>query len=178
MAGKPRSLAGFVEVACERAVRWWHDRAGRDLHEGDMYEKWQPGEIVCCRTAVRDWGAEFTRLCGAGQYRTAAKLREITKLRDAGIVDIPEPLYGTVFWLDNMKAAGELTEAVILAERVDYFLAALEREGTTRQLARDCRDDLDLLLVLADWCHDAGLPRAAAEARHLHGLVRSYSDLP
>ncbi len=72
----------------------------------------------------------------------------------------------------------ELTTVALFAERIDYFLAALEREGTTRQLARDCRDDLDLLLVLADWCQDAGLPRAATEARHLHGLVRSYRFFP
>src|SRR5262245_50901816 len=122
MAGASRSLAGFVEEACERAVCWWHDRVGRDLYEGDFDERWQPGELFNARTAVRDWGAELIRLCGMGQYRVAARLRETTKLRDPGIGYIPKVLEDTVFWLDNMKAAEELTAAVALAERIDCFL--------------------------------------------------------
>jgi hypothetical protein len=63
-------------------------------------------------------------------------------------------------------------DACAVAERVDCFLATLETGAQSRQLASGCRDDLDGLLVLADWCEENGLPAAAAEARHLHGLVR------
>jgi hypothetical protein len=48
----------------------------------------------------------------------------------------------------------------------------MERGGAGAQVARDCRADLGLLPVLADWCEDNGAPAAAAEARHLYGLVR------
>jgi hypothetical protein len=65
----------------------------------------------------------------------------------------------------------EFHDAVVLAERIDGFLAVLERGGPGAPLARDCRHHLDLLLVLADWCQDAGQARAAAEARHLHALA-------
>jgi hypothetical protein len=62
-------------------------------------------------------------------------------------------------------------EACELAERIDAFLATLEQGGPGGQVARECRDDLDLLPVLADWCDDNGLPLSAAEARHLHRLI-------
>ncbi len=67
---------------------------------------------------------------------------------------------------------GAFLYACETAERVDCFLACLER-GPGGPLARDCRRDLELLLVLADWCDENGRALAAAEARHLHGLVRS-----
>ena len=125
---------------------------------------------------MKEWGAELTRLCRMGEYRVAYRLltggaewyapsREwwapTSLSRSYGVIRDKPPLQG-------------LTEAVCLAERVDNFLATVEREGTTRQLARDCRDNLDLLTVLADWCEDASLPWTASEARHLHRLVRAY----
>jgi hypothetical protein len=58
-----------------------------------------------------------------------------------------------------------------LAERIDSFLKGLPRE-TPLGLILDARNDLSLLLILADWCEDHGHPVAAQEARHLHGLVR------
>src|SRR5262249_33422176 len=63
-------------------------------------------------------------------------------------------------------------EAGRLAADLDTFLFVLERH--TPALARDCRADLDLLGVLADWCEDAGLPRAAAEARYHAERVREW----
>jgi len=65
-----------------------------------------------------------------------------------------------------------LSEACDLASRIDSFLAALSREKVAGALARDCRKDLSLLLVLADWSAENGRPAIAAEARHLYGLVR------
>ncbi len=64
------------------------------------------------------------------------------------------------------------TWACELAERIDCLLLTLEQSRWGANLARGCRQDLDGLLVLADWCEDTDLPRAASEARHLHGLVR------
>jgi hypothetical protein len=61
-------------------------------------------------------------------------------------------------------------QAVRLAADLDTFLFVMERHAPV--LARDCRDDLDLLGVLADWCEDAGLPHAAAEARYHAERVR------
>ncbi len=69
-------------------------------------------------------------------------------------------------------ALAPLLEACELADRIDGFLAVMERPGPGRALAVGCRDDLDGLLVLADWCEENGLPAAAREARHLAGLVR------
>jgi len=57
--------------------------------------------------------------------------------------------------------------------RLDDFLFTLEGDRRCRHLARDCRDDLALLNVLADWCEDHDRPVAAAEARHLWALVAS-----
>src|SRR5262245_18518120 len=155
MMGSRRSLAAFVEAACERAVHWWTAQQGRDLEES-----WAAEERLAARAAMRVWREELTRLCWEGDYWT-----------------LP-PSMDTFDTLDDKPPTAELMEADEIAERIDCFLAALEREGTARQLARDCRADLDLLPVLADWCEDAGLPRASAEARHLHGLVRSYRLLP
>jgi len=59
-----------------------------------------------------------------------------------------------------------------LADRIDSLLLTLENGRQGADLARGCRQELDGLLVLADWCEDADLPQSASEARHLHGLVR------
>jgi hypothetical protein len=63
-----------------------------------------------------------------------------------------------------------LCDACDLAARIDALLFSLEKPA--RALALACRDDLDSLPVLADWCEDNGLPASAADLRHLHGLVR------
>jgi hypothetical protein len=63
-------------------------------------------------------------------------------------------------------------EACDLACRIDCFLATQERGGDGGRLGRASRGELDGLLILADWCEENGRSAAAAEARHLHGLVR------
>src|SRR5262249_41007469 len=75
-------------------------------------------------------------------------------------------LEGEPEW-DVFQAACEL------AERIDSFLGTVGQGGPGSQVAGECRSDLNLLLVLADWCADTGLPESAAEARHLYGLVCS-----
>lgn len=175
MARTSQSLAGLVEAACERAANWLRAHEGRDLAES-----WRVRERRKARTALQDWGTELTRLCCMGEYRVASKVAGggAGLPVDARIWWTPSSLLTSLRVVRDKPPMQELTTVALFAERIDYFLAALEREGTTRQLARDCRDDLDLLLVLADWCQDAGLPRAATEARHLHGLVRSYRFFP
>ncbi len=59
-----------------------------------------------------------------------------------------------------------------LAERINSLLTGLEYAGPGKALARACREDLEGLAVLADWCEDAGLPWTASETRRLHDLVR------
>jgi hypothetical protein len=87
--------------------------------------------------------------------------------------DVPEEVARALDELGDDPLCQPYVEAWELAERIDAFLATLEGGGQERQLARDCRSNLDMLLVLADWCSENGRPRSAAEAYHLHGLVRS-----
>jgi hypothetical protein len=69
-------------------------------------------------------------------------------------------------WWQDIRRACEL------ADRIDQFLASLAGNRLVAALAGDCRRDLSLLPVLADWCEENGRPTVAAEARHLHRLVR------
>ena len=97
----------------------------------------------------------------AGDYRSALEM--------AGDVSTRVRLYDDLY--DELTVA-PLVEACELAELIDTFLAVLERQVPT-PLVAGCRDDLDTLPILADWCEENGLPMAGREARHLHGLVRS-----
>jgi hypothetical protein len=74
--------------------------------------------------------------------------------------------------LDECPSWVAFREVCNLVGRIDGLLGVLEHDGVA--LARSCREDLDALLVLADWCDDCGRPAVAAEARHLHGLVRHF----
>jgi hypothetical protein len=62
-------------------------------------------------------------------------------------------------------------EAVRLAAEIDGFLVILEAEPACRPLARECRERLGLLSVIADWCQDNARPHAATEALRLCGLA-------
>jgi hypothetical protein len=73
----------------------------------------------------------------------------------------------------SLVSGRALCEVCDLAVRIDAMLFSLEKSA--RSLALACRDDLDSLPVLADWCDDNGLPASAAELRHLYGLVRCLS---
>jgi hypothetical protein len=78
----------------------------------------------------------------------------------------------TTVLLNHFPAWRAFREACELAWRIDCFLAALSRDKLIAALARDCCQDLSVLLILADWAEENGRPASAAEARHLHGLVR------
>jgi hypothetical protein len=71
----------------------------------------------------------------------------------------------------NLPELGALAAACEFVERIDCFLAT-SLPGDGFALACSCRTDLELLSVLGDWLADNGRPQAAAEARHLLGLVR------
>src|SRR5262245_55192096 len=175
MARTTLSLARFVEAARETADRWWQTHAGRDL-----VESWPRGELrALMRRALAEWLAQISPLGHAGEYDWGSRWASGFAFEDF-LLECPdyERLLGSEeeerFWQFEDLPTGVFFEAVELADQIDCFLASLEREGTLRQLPRDCRGDLDFLPVLADWCEDSGLPHAASEARHLHGLVRSY----
>jgi hypothetical protein len=79
--------------------------------------------------------------------------------------------------LDDLLLLKAFQATCELAERIDSFLA-LRFDGMGAALARACREDLEVLTVLADWHADEGRPRAAAEARHLLALVHSLPRVP
>jgi hypothetical protein len=117
-----------------------------------------------------EFAGEAVAAAEQGDFRSARKLAELT----------------TPYWhpraefvleddadLGDCPAWAAFREACELAERIDSFLAAVGRGAQGAGLAVDCRECLDTLLVLADWCDDRGQPAAAAEARHLHALALS-----
>jgi hypothetical protein len=162
MLGSRVGLADLVEAARDRLLapgdyeRWMIIR----------FYRWLPG----CSSV---WDAEpksaseiaddVLQLVHEDQFHWASKVSVLYPTEEAG------PWEGEPAW-------HEFRDVVMLAERIDSFLCTLERGGPGAPLARDCRHHLDLLLVLADWCQDAGQPRAAAEARHLHSLACALSQ--
>jgi hypothetical protein len=156
MAGR-MPLAGLVAGARERYVD------EEDIAEW-FWEQWEWAP----EASLVEWLAdEAVRLAEAGVYfrpwnKRLALLERCPAAVFGSYLDLGEPCPG---W-------GTFTEVFELAAWVDSFLATLERGGPGKGLARGCREDLDGLPVLADWCEENGLPAAAAEARHLHRLVR------
>jgi hypothetical protein len=100
---------------------------------------------------------------------------EVCRLVRAGLFDYAHRLQ----WLSNSECAHlnrhdawlEFLGVVLLADEIDSFLAALEGDRRAAGLARACRDEVDLLLVLAELCEDHAMPRAAEEARYFHALA-------
>jgi hypothetical protein len=160
MWGERLGLAGLVEAAWDPAkargeiVTWHVEAQGMGREEAGR-----------CADAFQQLAELVLRGCRGGQFAWAEETAGLANL------EVDPDWEERLLRLDECPAWVEFSRAVDLAARIDSFLAVLEREGTTRHLARDCRDDLDVLLVLADWCQDNGLPQAAAEARHLHGLA-------
>ena len=109
---------------------------------------------------------EVCQLALGGQFRWA---RLVAYPYD---VYVPMTLLDDLELLDECPAWVAFEEVVDLAERIDSFLAVVQSDRRTAALAQDCRGELDLMGVLADLCEDLEQPRAAAEARHLHGLLR------
>jgi hypothetical protein len=153
MLGAGTSLVDLVEAARERALARYHDYLDSWLEEDEL--------------AVTD---KVCLLCLGGQFAWA---RNVAYPHD---LYIPEEVWRTLAGTEECPIWAGIYEVVDLAERIDSFLATLESDRLTAPLARDCRADLDLLLVLGDWCMDRDRPLAAAEARHLHALACALSS--
>jgi hypothetical protein len=159
---KGTGLVDLVEAARGRAL------AGDRIARWHVEERqWDHGRAVRAQNAAAEIAEEACRLCLGGQFRHACDIAYPYDLY------VAEKLWSSLQWLDECPHWAEFSEAVQLAERIDSFLAVLEGDRLGRGLAQDCRADLDLLGVLADWCQDNALPQAAAEARHLHELAGS-----
>jgi hypothetical protein len=156
----PLGLYDLLAGAAQRALT-----GGAILHwalqRGDSPEEARDRQDVAAELAV-----SVLSCAAAGDYRTTWLLAALEG-------DLPDDLWGYVEDLDSCPAWVAFVDVAELAERIDSFLAVQERAGLGARLAKDCRADLDLLPVLADWCADGGQPAASAEARHLHGLVRA-----
>jgi hypothetical protein len=166
MLGRGVGLVELVERARDRALGrdavfcWYCDRPEGNYSE-DAAEQCQQAAL-----AVAD---EVCSLALGGQFRLAARFAACGDV----YVYAPAAMAEHLAVLDQCPEWAAFVRAVELAERIDSYLAVMQADRRTAALAQDCRGELDLLGVLADLCEDAGLPRAAAEARQLHELARS-----
>ena len=143
MSAPGRSLQDLVRHAVER-LRWhWADETG-------------PGHLETSRAALVEG---LALILGAAEQRDFLQARRVAD----GL---------NWHWVGDYSPLRCFQEACQLAERIDCLLA-LPLPGVAAALARSCRNDLDLLAVLADWLAENDRPAAAAEARHLLSLVRS-----
>jgi hypothetical protein len=123
---------------------------------------------------AKGWGGIQNALAAAarGDFLSASKA---AKLFSDDWLWSPEEdvdLDASAAWCRFLAAGRAFLETCELALRIDSFLATLLRERVVGALARDCCKDLSVLLVLADWAEENGRLTTAAEARHLHSLVR------
>jgi hypothetical protein len=168
-----------------------HRRALKDLITV-AHERWLHG--------TGSWGAatvsaEVVRLADLGLFDQVRRVARLSWLPPPLLVELAVHLRATLNWpeeqlaeevtlheqlgtLDLIRADleadpnwQEFHEVCELADRVDNFLAVLEQGDASGHLARDCRQNLELLLILSDWYEEQGRPAVAAEARHLLGLV-------
>jgi hypothetical protein len=167
MTGK-LGLVDLVEAACQRClageqiVDWF---GGVAAPAGELFP---PGEFY--QEAAERLARHIDARCRLGLFGEAIRL---VRLEPASL---PADIFSQIEQIDDMRSCPiweELVGVCELADRVDNFLAILEQAGTAGQLARAVRNDLDLLLILADLCEETNQPVVAAEARHLHGLVRT-----
>lgn len=122
---------------------------GRGVGLADLVERWQ--------FPVLGAAADVCRFVRAGLFDHARRLQWLSGSEYS-------ELNRHEAWLDFLGV-------VLLADEIDSFLAALESDRRAAGLARACRDEVDLLLVLAEFCEDHAMPRAAEEARYFHGLA-------
>jgi hypothetical protein len=164
MLGRDVGLVTFVERARDRALSRRHIQNW--LIESNGFSPEWADEV---RQTARDIADKVICLCWEGKFRSAVDYAAGEHFEPVRVNELAwnaQYLFEVPSWL-------ALPEAVRLAERIDSFLAVLERGDPGALLARDCRQELDLLCVLADWCQDAGQLQVAEEARHLHALACS-----
>jgi hypothetical protein len=153
MAEKTHGLFECIEAVATTCLRRWkldfpQDRPG--VRMGDF--------VLDMEAAVSDLLLTAWRRNYTGAKWIAGRLNDSTSI--AFVPGAWEPL----------------VDLFTLAERIDYFLATLDQGPEAKGLVRACADDAGVLPILADWCDDNGKPQSAAEARHLHSLLRSYVD--
>jgi hypothetical protein len=149
--------------------------SARDRHLGrGQVGKWLRANGVPKRQATRvaavakDLATAVVEAARQGDYFWARKHSEPDHA--TGIV---YELFGeTVQPMERCLDWQAFAEACKLAERLDSFLVAVARDKVAAALAADCRQDLRMLLVLADWCAEHDLPATAVEARYLYRLTR------
>jgi hypothetical protein len=153
-----RSLRPWPAAAWRLGVAWGEDDRGMDDEAGLVGAAvWWADECLAC--------ARRGDYPGAWEAAGDACACEVELLASDHWQEVCKRLALAPTW-------EALLDACELAERIDSLLGVLER-GAGARLARDCRGELGLLPVLADWCDDGAAPAAAAEARHLSGLLRS-----
>jgi hypothetical protein len=160
MTGK-MGLVDLVEAACQRCllddqIRDWFDSQGSSEPDAEDYQE-----------GARELTRMIVARCRLGLFGEANKLVRLER------TSLPEELFYEIDDLISCPIWEELAGVCELADRLDHFLAILEQVGTAGQLARDARNDLDLLLILADLCEENDQSAVAAEARFLHRLVRT-----
>jgi hypothetical protein len=157
------TLVGLVDAAQERMMADCH--AAR-WHRDDW--NWSDEVAEDCKHAAIELAHEACLLCLAGQF---AQARRQTEFDDDGPLEVR---WAQLVMFGTCQPWTAFREVILLAQRIDSFMSALESDQLARPLVRDCRGNLDLLCVLADWCQDNDRPRAATEARPLHDLACSY----
>lgn len=161
MLGRGVGLVELLERARDRALG--HDAVAH-WHRDEL--TWEVESAEDAQQAAQAVADEVCLLALGGQFRWACC---VASLDD---VYVPMPLRDDLQELDWCPAWVAFSQAVDLAERIDSYLAVMQADRRTAALAHDCRGELNLLGVLADLCEDLTLPHAAAEARHLHDLLR------
>jgi hypothetical protein len=161
MAGERMGLYDLVAAARDRHL-------GRGQVRECLAASGYAEEAERVEKVVDEVAADALKAAWQGRYLRAYKITSPDWVSDSlALRDVltAAPLEACPHW-------GAFVGACELAERIDSFLAAVARGKVAAALATDCRQDLGMLLVLADWCAEHDLPAAAAEARHLYGLTR------
>jgi hypothetical protein len=163
-------LATLVERACGDFL--CSDDLADILGEESAYD--QPLD----ERAVVRWFESIVRHirweCGVGRIRYDT--RSFTGWNEPSVAaGMSEEEFGQILSMviDDNPRWNSFLRSLEEVSRLGDFLSTLETDPRCRPLARDCRDDLSLLNVLADWCEDNERPVTAAEARHLGALVAS-----
>ncbi len=158
----PDPVRSLFDLVAEAHARCPTRDALRDWDDGDPFQV-----IVACQ-CLEDALAAAER----GDFLSASKLAEESLDQWLPVPEEEVNLSPSGTWRKFLTARRAFLEVCELALRIDSFLAAILREKVAGALARECYEDLALLLVLADWAEENGRPATAAEARHLHSLVR------
>jgi hypothetical protein len=158
VSGKEQTAALYDLIALAHQC-WLSQIVVVEVEEGDADIVKDAIKGVVVQVCLAAWGGDYRHV--ASLARWGAEIVHDT------VLDKERWIRGGLDRCSHWQAFCEVCE---LAGRIDALIDVLERDGVA--LARSCREDLDALPVLADWCDDSGRPAAAAEVRHLHAQVR------